>query len=133
MSWSSRKKKESIFWNVYFFRSKFFWTFVFFISVYNVLNKLQNMQNMYIYIYIYIYIYTFSIKKHYFIHFCYLFSKPPKPSVSLKDLCVDKNGTIMFARKRATCMESTMISSLLQGRRVNFERRCRINGQGALM
>ena len=99
--------------------------------MYNVLNKLQNMQNMYIYIYIYIY--TFSIKKHYFIHFCYLFSKPPKPSVSLKDLCVDKNGTIMFARKRATCMESTMISSLLQGRRVNFERRCRINGQGALM
>ena len=79
------------------------------------------------------YIYTFSIKKHYFIHFCYLFSKPPKPSVSLKDLCVDKNGTIMFARKRTTCIESTMICSLLQGRRVNFERRCRINGQGALM
>ena len=81
------------------------------------------------YIYIYIYIYTFSIKKHYFIHFYYLFSKRPKPSVSLKDLCADKNGTIMFARKRATCIESTMISSLLHGRRINFERRCRINGQ----
>ena len=31
----------------------------------------------------------------------------------LKDVCVDKNGTIMFARRRATCIKRAMISGSL--------------------
>ena len=47
MSWSSRKKTEGIFCNVYFVRSKFF-QYLYFISMYSVMNELSE----YIYFYV---------------------------------------------------------------------------------
>ena len=86
MNWSSEKKEESIFCSIYFVRTKFFMTFVFFLNV----QCIEKTFGIFI---------LSHVKKHYFIHFCCLVLKSSKAfsvSLSLKLKFILHSKNMMF-------------------------------------